>query len=204
MNILGKILIAIMLFYVILLLAGCVVNYESTSENNGQDGFDQNRLAVLNIYQEDSLSTDKLLAEIEYYKSFSEEFFSIWSSHIDKTSGVLESFNRDDISIDKKIEYALILERDYQDFQEDLKAVNPPDIAADAYEVALKTISYRILFFKSFSEGAGIEELEQLENQAYLLETLFWEEIDKLYEYFDTRIKEHGQDNDFRFVINKL
>ncbi|MDZ7838803.1 MAG: hypothetical protein U5N58_13200 [Actinomycetota bacterium] len=50
----------------------------------------------------------------------------------------------------------------------------------------------RILFFEEFEKGAENDILIEIEKESYLSETLFWEEIDKIYSYFDQTAEQLG------------
>jgi|GEM_PF-1778102 len=141
-------------------------------------------------------SRESLAAEISEFKAFSEEFFAIWAGHIDETSGILDSFNDNNISIEEKTGYAVLLAERYKDFRTGLLTLNPPGTALKAYSKALEAISYRILFFEGYIKNIDIEELNHLENMAYILEAEFWEEMDKIYKYFEEKAGEKPDKED--------
>lgn len=204
MKILIKILISI-LICVLLLLMGCVKKDNSAiNEDNKLSKLSatQEILEVKSLEFEKQTSYTGFKNELEEFKSFSDEFFSIWADHINKTSSVLDDFNSSNIQ-EEKFKYSEILEQDYSDFEIKLENIKPPDIAKTAHKFAVEAVSCRVLFFKKINANAPIDELNKLENQAYLAEAGFWEEIDRIYEYFDEEFAalDTGDDNKY-IVIN--
>jgi hypothetical protein len=190
----------------IFLVGGCYTDISSSSGDN-QPGFDREKLIELSSYSNEvvketgSDNFDTLMIEMEEFKSFTDAFFRIWSEHIDKVSPVLDSFNRNDISLEEKTEYAYSLAESYRDFKHEIGLINPPPIAVKAYDAAVKALTYRILFFEGYTKNIHISELNDLENKAYLTEALFWEELDKIYKYFEEMIDE--SDNNGNLFVAK-
>jgi hypothetical protein len=183
----------LILICVIIIVSGLFSWSCSASENGAVkpgevQGFDSGKLQKLSTNPEGSPGQE-MTGEIEQFRSFSQDLFSIWALHIDKTSDVLESFNQNDIPVQKKMEYAIVLEKQYQDFEEDIRILEPPAIAETAHKKAMEAVSCRVLFFKSFIRGTNINELNEIENRAYILEAQFWEEMDRIYEYFEERVE---------------
>ena len=112
---------------------------------------------------------------------------------------MLDDFNGSTI-FEEKIKCSRILEQKYLEFKVNLEDIKPPSIALPAKNLAIEAVSYRILFFKKFNENAPVEELNEIENQAYLAETIFWEEIDKIYKYFDEEIVRLDTGDDYKFI----
>jgi len=190
------IVLILLLVCVTFIIMGCVQkDYNETAEQ----GFNQL------ILQEKSLSIDKQPTFIEFkdelqeYKSFSDELFPIWLDHINRTSSMLEDFNSSTV-LEEKIKKSVILEQKYTEFKVSLESIKPPSIAEGAYSLAVESVSCRILFFKKFNENAPIKELDEVEGQAYLAETDFWVEIDKIYTYFDKEIGRIGNVDDSKYL----
>jgi len=139
---------------------------------------------------------EELEIQLKEFYDFSKKFFSIWNNHIEATTQFLEKFNDKNTTLDDKIIYSRILYEKYEKFNEDLKQITSPFEASNAYQYALNAISKRILFFKEFEKGTGMYELIEIENEAYLYETLFWEEMDKIYNYFDEMLVKMGISRD--------
>jgi hypothetical protein len=175
-----------------LLFLACSCSQDASKSYVGNEGFDGEKLVTYSNTERQASpgSADALVKEIEDFKSFNEALFSIWGEHIDRSSQALESFNRNDISLEKKIEYAAILSEYYLDFKRDIESLTPPEAAFKAYDAAVKAINYRVLFFEKYTQSADISELNELENMAYLAEALFWEELDEVYRYFEERTDE--------------
>jgi hypothetical protein len=191
------IMLILLLICVSFVLMGCVQkDYNSAAEPS----FNQLLL------QEKSSSIEKQPTFIEFkdelqeYKSFSDELFPLWLDHIKMTSSMLEDFNGSTV-MEEKIEKSVVLEQKYTDFKVNLENIRPPSIAEGAYSLAVESVSYRILFFKKFSENAPIKELDGIEGRAYLAETDFWVEIDKIYTYFDKEIGRVGSVGDSKYLV---
>lgn len=197
MKLIAKITPVLLLVCILLILIGCVKkDYDAAPE------------PVFNRYilEEKSLSVEKQPTFIEFkdelqdYKSFSDELFPVWLDHINRTSSVLEDFNSGTV-FEEKIKKSEILEQKYTEFKTSLENIEPPVIAAGAYNLAVEAVSYRILFFKKFNENAPSKELDEIEGRAYLAETDFWIEIDKIYKHFDEEIGRVGTVSDSKYIV---
>ncbi len=167
------------------ILTGCVKKgYTEYKET----GFSNIVLTEKSLEFENQADFTEFKDELKDFKSFNDEFFPIWSDHINRTSYILEDFNTSTI-LEEKIRYSEILERKYLDFKVNLEYIKTPAIAAKAYELALEGVSCRALFFKKFNEYAPVKELDKIESTAYIAETSFWEEIDNVYVYFDKEME---------------
>ena len=164
-----KILILI-LVCALFILMGCVKkDYSAIDEDNElpKQGAIQEIVEVKSLEFKQQTSYTGFKNELEEFKSFSDEFFSIWAYHINRTSSVLDDFNSSNIQ-EEKLKYSETLEQDYSDFKIKLENIKPPDIAKTAHNLAIEAVSYRVLFFKKINKNAPINELNKLENQAYL------------------------------------
>lgn len=137
-------------------------------------------------------SVDQFEAQLKEYYDFSKDFFSIWYYHTEETELLLHKFNNPSISIEDKIVYSGELRKKYENFYQDIIKTSPPPEALKAYKYALNAISQRILFFEEFEKSAEINVLIEIEKESYLSEKLFWEEIDKIYSYFDQTAEQLG------------
>jgi hypothetical protein len=181
-------MLILLLICVSFVLMGCVQeDYSAAAE----PGFNQLILQEKNSSIEKQPTFIEFKDEMQEYKSFSDELFPVWLDHINKTSRMLEDFNSSTV-LEEKIKKSVILEQKYAEFKVNLESIEPPSIAEGAYSLAVESVSYRILFFKKFNENAPIKELDEIEGQAYLAETDFWVEIDKIYTYFDEEIGKVG------------
>lgn len=200
------IILILILVCVSVVILGCVKKDESTIS---ESGFNQDILIEKNILIEKSLNIEKqtsfteLKVELEDFKSFSDEFFPIWLDHINMISSMLDDFNNCTV-LEEKVKNSKILGQKYLEFKFRLENVKPPSIALQANKLAIEAVSYRILFFKKFNENAPIEELNLIENQAYLAEVSFWDEIDRIYEHFNEEINRQGIGNDFKYSTNTV
>lgn len=189
-------IIIFLLIFVSVILIGCVKkDYSTVSE----PVFSQDILAVKSLNIEKQTTFTEFKDELEDFKSFSDELFPIWLDHIDRTSSILDDFNANTIS-EEKIKDSKILEQKYLEFEFKLENIKPPSIALHANKFAINAVSYRVLFFKKFNENAPIEELNEIEHQAYLAEASFWEEIDKIYKYFGEEVGRINIGDDYKFV----
>ena len=180
----AKALILILIF-VSAVLMGC-----STKENseNKEPGFNEDTLKEISLKSDSQTTLTGFKDELEDFKSFSDEFFPIWSDHIESTSSLLDDFNNNTI-LEEKARYSEVLEQRYLEFKGNLENIEPPDIALKAHNLAIESVSYRARFFKMFNENASTKELSEIENKAYLAEASFWEEIDNIYGYFDQEME---------------
>jgi hypothetical protein len=190
------IMLILLLVCVSFILMGC---FQKDYNAAAEPGFN------LHILQENSLKPKNQPTFIEFkdelqeYKSFSDELFPVWLNHINSTSSMLEDFNSSTV-FEEKIKKSKILEQKYTEFKVNLENIKPPSIAEGAYNMAVESVSCRILFFKKFNENAPIKELDEIEGQAYLAETDFWVEIDKIYAYFDKEIGRVGTVADSKYL----
>ena len=190
-----KILILLLVF-VSLILSGCVQkDYITTAE----PGFNRHALQEKSSSIEKQPTFTEFKSELQDYKSFSDELFPVWQDHINRTSSMLEDFNSSTV-LEEKIKKSVILEQKYTEFRVNLENIEPPSIAEGAYSLAVDAVSYRILFFKKFNENAPIKALDEIEGLAYLAETDFWVEIDKIYTYFDEEIGRVGTVDDSKYL----
>ena len=95
-----------------------------------------------------------------------------------------DKFNNINTSHNDKIICSTILIEKYKKFSDDLKRITPPLEASRAYDFSLNAISKRILFFEEFKRGTSMQELIEIGKEADFYETLFWEEIDKIFDYY--------------------
>jgi len=194
-----KTIITILIFLLVcvsVILIGCVKkDYSAISE----PGFNQDIIAEKSLNIEKQTTFTEFKDELKSFKSFSDELFPIWIDHINRTSSMLDDFNGSTI-FEEKIKCSRILEQKYLEFKVNLEDIKSPSIALQAKNLAIEAVSYRILFFKKFNENAPVEELNEIENQAYLAETIFWEEIDKIYKYFDEEIVRLDTGDDYKFI----
>ena len=193
-----KILILLLVCFSVILI-GCVKKDYSAILEPGSNQ-DILREKSLNIEKQTTFTEFK--DELKDFKSFSDELFPIWSDHINRTSSMLDDFNSS-TNFEEKIKYSKMLEQKYLEFKVNLEDIKPPSIALQANNLAIEAVSYRILFFKKFNENVPIEELNEIENQAYLAETSFWEEIDKIYKYFDEEIVRLDTGDDYKYMALK-
>jgi hypothetical protein len=178
------------------ILIGCVQKDYNTA---AEPGFNQHILEEKSLIVEKQPTFIEFKGELQDYKSFSDELFPVWLDHINITSSMLEDFNSSTV-FEEKIKKSEILEQKYTEFKANLENIEPPSIAAGAYNLAVETVSCRILFFEKFNENAPIKELAEIEGQAYLAETDFWVEIDNIYKYFDEEIGRVGTMRDSKYI----
>lgn len=152
----------------------------------------------LNIGGQTSFTRFKV--ELEDFKSFSDEFFPIWTEHMSIISVMLDDFNNCTI-LEEKFKNSEILEKKYLEFKFRLENVKPPPIALQAKKIGIEAVSYRILFFKKFNENASIDELNEIENEAYLTEISFWDEVDRIYKYFDEEYISFDIEDDYKYIV---
>ena len=189
-------IIIFLLIFVSVILIGCVKkDYSTVSE----PVFSQDILAVKSLNIEKQTTFTEFKDELGQFKSFSDEFFPIWADHIDRTSSMLDDFNASTI-FEEKAECSKILEQRYMEFEVKLENIKPPAIAEKAYNIAVEAVSYRVIFFKKFNENTPVKELNEIEGKAYISEAGFWDEIDRIYNYFDEEMARLNIGEDYKFV----
>jgi len=195
-----KKLLTILIIGIFFLSIGCTKKNEN---NSSLEYFNEADLIKYSSNENNEMDArEQFKIQLEEFSDFSKKFFSIWKDHIEKTTQLLEKFNNENIPLDEKVLYSRMLLEKYEKFNDDLKQIAPPPEASRAYHYALSAISKRILFFKEFEKGTNIYTLTEIENEAYLYETLFWEEIDNIYNYFDERAAQLGISNNSEFFYN--
>ncbi|MHB1346143.1 MAG: hypothetical protein ACYCXK_01520 [Candidatus Humimicrobiaceae bacterium] len=153
------------------------------------------------IYEGDTSFTD-IKAELENFKSYSDEFFAVWMENKNTSYPMIENFNNCSI-LEEKINTSRLLEDKYLEFKSSIENIRPPAIAVPASRSAIEAVSLRILFFEKFSESASIDELKDIEDQAYIAEIELWDEFDRIYKYFDEEISKLGIEDDYKFIVLK-
>jgi hypothetical protein len=175
----------LILICVLVFLIGCGTKEYSQYK---EPGFNEDTLKEISLKTGEEVTLAGFKDGLEDFKSFSDEFFTIWLDHINSTSYLIDDFNGTTI-LEEKIRCSLILEQKFLEFKNNLENIEPPSIALKAYNLAVEAVSYRVLFFKMFNENAPANKLSEIENEAYLTEASFWEEIDNIYNYFDQEME---------------
>ncbi len=193
-----KVLILILVCVFVFLMGCAKKDYSQYKE----PGFNQDIIKVKSLNVEQQATFTEFKDELGQFKSFNDEFFPIWSEHINKTSSMLDDFNSSTV-LEEKFICSDALEKRYSELLSQLENIKAPAIAKKAYELALEAVSYRALFFKKFNQNAPVDELSKLEGKAYIAEAGFWDEIDNLYRYFDEEMARlHTSDDDKYIVFN--
>ena len=167
-----------------------------------EPGFSNDILKEISLDVEKQTTAAELKDELGQFKSFSDELFTIWSEHISRTSSMLDDFNSSAI-LEKKLVYSDSLEQKYSEFKVNLEIIEPPEIAKEAYDLAFEAVSFRVLFFKKYNENAPVRELNELEGKAYIAEAGFWDEIERIYKYFDEELAGLDAENDNKYIVIK-
>lgn len=189
----GKFFTILTIFVIFILSLGC-----AAESNNSPEYYRQPSVFMYNSGGNNEISQPReFKAQLKEFYEFSQEFFAIWFYHIEDIELLLKKFNNENIPPDEKIVYAAKLREKYERFRDDLIQISPPPEASKAYQHALDAISKRILFFEKLEQGAGIDILTEIENEAYHSESLFWKEMDKIYEYLDQRAEKLGISNNY-------
>jgi len=191
------IILILILVCVSIILMGCVKNDENIILKPGSNQ-DTHTEKSQNIKNQTTFT--KLKGELEDFSSFSNEFFPIWTDNKNIISSMLDDFNNCNI-LKEKVKISMELEQKYLKFKFRLESIKPPSIALQANKLAIETVSYRMLFFKKFNENTSIDELNEIENQAYLTEISFWDEIDRIYKHFDEEIVRLGVVDDYKYIV---
>jgi hypothetical protein len=174
---------AILLVAIFILSVGCA---KENADEHPQEYFHRVDFLKYSSDKNNKIeSKDEFEDQLKNFHRFSQEFFSIWDEHIETTAALLEKFNDENTALNEKIIYSKMLLKEYEELDDSLKQITPPPEASKAYQYALDAISKRILFLKEFEKGASINELIEIENEAYIYELLFWEEMDNIYNYFN-------------------
>jgi hypothetical protein len=167
-----------------------------------EPGFNNDILKEISLDVEKQTTATELKDELGQFKSFSDELFTIWSEHISKTSSMLDDFNSSTI-LEEKLICSDVLEQRYSEFKVNLESIEPPEIAKDAYGLAFEAVSHRVLFFKKYNENAPVRELNELEGKAYIAEAGFWDEIERIYKYFDDEMAGLDAEKDNKYIVIK-
>jgi hypothetical protein len=114
----------------------------------------------------------------------------MWLDSIEKTNPILNMFNSESI-YSEKVVYANQLEEQYTILLESMKKLDPPNLGKRSHELALNSIEKRIGYFKCIKEN-DFEKINNIENEAYLYETMFWEEVDSIFNRLTNRATELG------------
>lgn len=182
-----KKLVTILLIIVIVLLSvGCVQRSIVNNSRNYSDNvdiirYDTNKDNEINPTE---INTEDFENQLKNFYDFSQKFFPILDNHIEVTAQLLKKFNDENLTLDNKIIYSRMLREKYENFGDELKKINPPSKAYKAYQYILNVVSKRILFFREFEKGTSIKTLIEIEDEAYSYEVLFWDEINKVYNYY--------------------
>jgi hypothetical protein len=178
-----KLTTLLIIIVLIFFLIGC--NY-SDNENNLKEYFSEEDLVSYSIAESNPKTTleDFTFELLEFY-DFTKEFFLVWDDYVEDTSLLLEKFNNENTTFKEKIMYSRLLRQKYENFHYNLEQIVPPSNAEDVHRLALGALSKRILFFEEFEKETDIDILKNIEHEAYLYESLFWDELDKIYAYFE-------------------
>jgi len=184
---------------ILVILMGCAKKDHIASS---EPGFNNSLLKEINLEVAQQATFTEFKDELEQFKLFSDEFFPIWSEHINRSSSMVDEFNSSTI-LEEKLICSGLLAQSYLDFQADLESIKPPAIAAQAYDLAVEVVSYRALFFKKFNQNAPVDQLNELEGKAYIAEASFWDEIDRIYDYFDEEMASIDTADDNKYIVFK-
>lgn len=196
-------IILIMIFLINFMLVGCNQNsaliYSEVASNNNIE----NDLYFKDInnqsYQVNSEIFD-FENRIKAFNKFNRDFLNIWSKYIYSTEPLLKSFNEEKDNLDLKVSYAKLLIEEYDKFSKELSQMEVPDIATKAYKNGFSSIVYRKLYFETYIDDINkynfenISKLNDIENKAYLSETMFWEDLDIIYKDFEVEVKKFSFD----------
>ncbi len=177
-----KLLTILIIMGLFSLSVGCV---QKSRDNNSQEYFREADFVSYSIGESNEVNQEEQFGiQLREFYDFSKKFFSVCNDHIEDMTILLEKFNNKDITLSDKIECSRKLYEKYEEFSDDLKQINPPEEASEAYRLILNAISKRILFFKEFEKGTSVDTLIEIEKEAYSYEVLFWQEIDKIYDHY--------------------
>ena len=177
--IIRKLLTILIIIGILILSVGCT---QKIKDNNPQEYFSKVDLISYSTDKNNEINPEEQFEiQLKEFYNFSQKFFPILNDQIEDITLLLEKFNNENTALDDKIIYSRMLREKYEKFSDDLKQINPPEVASKAYQFILNAISKRILFFKEFEKGTSIDTLIEIEKEAYYYEVLFWEEIDKIY-----------------------
>ena len=191
-------IILIALSIITFLLISCYKNYSPIYKEDNIDNKIENALYFKNIDNSNNHLDTKIYDfedRIKSFSKFNEDFFNIWSKYIDHTEYLLKNFNEEKDNLNLKASYAKVLVIEYDKFSKELSCIEVPDFADNAYKYGLGSVIYRKLYFEHYIGNidkynfGNINKLNYIENQAYLCETKFWEELDKIYIQFDADAK---------------
>ncbi|MGM0365003.1 MAG: hypothetical protein ACQEP5_00535 [Actinomycetota bacterium] len=193
-NMIRKLIVTLVLIGIFVLSAGC-------AQNNGDSPkyLSQADLLIYSLDENDEMDQSRQFeTQLKEFYEFSQEFFTVWTQYIEESEFLLEKFNNENTPRDEKLAYSQDLRKKYEKFSHDLMQITPPPEASKAYQYALDAIAKRIMFLEKFEQVTDTNTLAEIENEAYFTESLFWEEIDKIYDYFDQMAEQLGIANDYK------
>ena len=182
-----KLFIILIIIGVLIVSSGCVQydDEQKSTQIKPVEYLSSTKLIRYNISGNSEINPKKQFdSELKEFHDFTMIFFPIWNEHIESTAPILEKFNSAGTNLEDKIIYSKLLAEKYEIFRDKVIKITPPVVTSKAYQYSLNTISQRILFFNEFEKGTSISTLIEIENEAYLYEVLFWEEIDKIYNLY--------------------
>lgn len=179
--------------FIVIIIAAVIASVGCQKENSSLDySFSTHDLQAKFTASIEINSVPQFESQLREFNQFSQEFFPLWSQYIMETEPLLEEFNGPGSTPKEKMVYAGQLRTKYEQLYQNLEKIIPPGIAEQAHRYALDIVGYRIIFLYKFEEGADAQTLSEISDTAYLLEEVFWLEIDKIFNIFDQAAKSLG------------
>ena len=114
---------------------------------------------------------------IKNFHDFCKMFFSLWDKYLEGMSPLILQFNSKKSSISFKKIYADIIAEQYGKYLNDLTNLEVPIFMDKLFNIFLNSIKYKRIFFNLYSTDPNNKNLDNIKNEANLVEEQFWLEI---------------------------
>lgn len=114
---------------------------------------------------------------IKNFHDFCKMFFSLLDKYLEGMSPLISQFNSKKSSISFKKIYADIIAEQYGKYLNDLTNLEVPIFMDKLFNLFLNSIKYKRIFFNLYSTDPNNKNLDNIKNEANLVEEQFWLEI---------------------------
>jgi len=114
---------------------------------------------------------------IKNFHDFCKMFFSLWNKYLEGMSPLISQFNSKKSSISFKKIYADIIAEQYGKYLNDLTNLEVPIFMDKLFNLFLNSIKYKRIFFNLYSTDPNNKNLDNIKNEANLVEEQFWLDI---------------------------
>ena len=118
--------------------------------------------------------------KIKLLLGFKRDYQKIKSKYIKEINRFTQAFDSENADIEVKVNYAIVLEDQYDTFLREFSSLKIPDFLTNAYDYESEHLKKEKQFYKKFSLLAGADELKDYSIESNLAHRNFIEELDKL------------------------